>query len=113
MPVTKKERKAAEKAMFKQVWKENRDELSGAANVERVKTAMKFIMGPERTTKNEIASLLLAMLPNEAKYDCKMDMWDEAMDRLYPREPESESDETVVVHLTDSESDATIVVDLD
>jgi hypothetical protein len=52
------------------------------------------------------------MLGNEPKYHSKWEIWEEAMNRLYPMEPESESEaSTIVVDM--EESDETIEVDLE
>ena len=110
--MSKKERRKAEKEMFRKVLDENYRELDGTATRERVETALHYIMEPGMTFNTEIAVILTAMLGNEPKYDSKWEMWQEAMDRLYPVEPESESEaSTIEVDLEESEE--TIVVDLE
>ena len=91
---------------------ENQREIDGTATRERVVTAMAYIMKPGQTFNNEIYVVLCQMLGNEPKYHSKWEIWEEAMDRLYPMEPESESEtSTIVVDV--EESDETIEVDLE
>ena len=49
------------------------------------------------------------MLGKEAFYSSKAEMWEEALSRMYPHEPETESDDTIDL----DSSDETIEVDLD
>ena len=98
--------------MFHTVMQENERELNGTATRERVMTALEYIMEPGQTYNTEIAVVLTKMLGNEPKYESKWEIWEEAMSRLYPMEPETESDtSTIVVDM--EESDETIEVDLE
>ena len=98
--------------MFHKVMQENQRELNGTATRERVITALEYIMEPGQTFNTEIAVILTQMLGNEPKYHSKWEIWEEAMNRLYPMEPESESEaSTTVVDM--EESDETIEVDLE
>ena len=75
-------------------------------------TALEYIMEPGQTFNTEIAVVLTQMLGNEPKYESKLEVWEEAMNRLYPMEPESES-ETSTIEVDLEESDETIEVDLE
>ena len=112
MPKGKNEFRDAVKAMFKKVIAENKREKDGTATKERVAAAMEVMMEPGAFVP-EVAAVLEQMLGRESYYDSKQAMFDEALDRLYPREPsdsDDSSDDTIEV---DMESDETIVVDLD
>ena len=97
--MSNKLRRKTEKAMFRQVMVENEREKDGTAADERVMVAMEYIMEPGQTVHNPIASILAEMLGKEAFYSSKAEMWEEAMNRLYPQEPETDSDDTIVVDL--------------
>ena len=88
---------------------ENDREKDGTATDERVRVAMEYIMEPGQTVHNPIASILAEMLGKEAFYSSKAEMWEEALSRMYPHEPETESDDTIDL----DSSDETIEVDLD
>ena len=98
--------------MYRIVLDENYRELDGTATRERVETALHYIMEPGMTFNTEIAVILTAMLGNEPKYHSKFEIWNEAMSRLYPMEPESES-EVSTIEVDVEESDETIEVDLE
>ena len=102
-------RREAEKSMFRQVLAENEREKNGTATAERVMIAMDYIMESDQTVHNEIATVLRHMLGNGPKYSSKTEVWEEALSRLYPHEPETESDDTIDL----DSSDETIEVDLD
>ena len=79
-------------------------------------TALEYIMEPEpgHTFNTKIAVVLTQILGNEPKYESKLEVWEEAMNRLYPMEPESESEsETSTIEVDMEESDETIEVDLE
>ena len=108
--MSNKLRREGEKAMFRQVMWENSREIDGTATAERVVLAMEYIMEPGQTFNNPIASILTEMLGKGPKFHSKADIWEEALNRLYPQEPESEeSDDTIVL----DSSDDTIEVDLE
>ena len=92
--------------MFATVMAENRRETDGTATRERVRTAMQYIAG-DQTQNSRIAAVLAKFLGNESLYDSKADMWQEALQRLYPHEPSTCSDSS------SDTSDSTIEVDLD
>ena len=112
MNMPKNERRKAEKEMYRIVLDENYRELDGTATRERVETALHYIMEPGMTFNTEIAVILTAMLGYEPKYHSKFEIWEEAMNRLYPAEPESES-EASTIGVDVEESDETIEVDLE
>ena len=84
--------------MFKKVLEENNREKEGTATKERVEAAMEIMMPPGEFV-HQVALLLKQMLGKEAFYSSKMDIWEEALNRLYPQEPETDSDDTIVVDL--------------
>ena len=97
--MSNKLRRKVEKAMFKKVLEENNREKDGTATAERVMLAMDYIMEPNQPGHNEIASVLTEMLGTGPKFHSKGDIWEEALNRLYPQAPETESDDTIVVDL--------------
>lgn len=107
--MSNKLRREAEKAMFRQVMWENSREKDGTATAERVGLAMRYIMEPGQTFRNPIAAVLTQMLGKGPKYHSKAEIWEEALNRLYPQEPETDTDDTIVL----DSSDETIEVDLD
>ena len=97
MSLSKKEHERL-REMYHKVMQENQREIDGTATRERVVTAMAYIMKPGQTFNNEIYVVLSQMLGNEPKYHSKWEIWEEAMNRLYPMEPESESVLRTITH---------------